>query len=105
MKKSDIPYYDDFLSQKIKADLLKKATPVSGVPGLLQVGEGGGLENKDSLKFLCELYEAVKGELNLVLNRRIRDRKFIDERTKSLGAFNQEFKRDYLSSDYKTVSG
>lgn len=105
LKKSDIPYYDDFLSPKIKADLLKKATPVAGVPGLMQVGEGGGLENKDSFKFLCELYEAVKGELNLVLNRRIRDRKFIDERTKSLGVFNQEFKRDYLSPDYKTVFG
>ncbi len=105
LKKSDISYYDDFLSPKLKADLLKKAIPVSGVAGLLQMGEGGGLENKESLKFLCDLYESVKGELNIVLNRRIRDRKFIDERTKSLAAFNQEFKRDYLSPDYQTVFG
>lgn len=105
MKKSEIPYYDDFISPAIKASLLKAATPVNGVPGLVQVGGNGGLETQESFQFLCELYSAVKGELNLVLNRRIRDRKFIDERTKSLKVFNQEFKRDYLSPDYQTVFG
>jgi malate synthase len=105
LKKSEIPYYDDFISPSIKDHLIKESTPVEGVEGLTQVGLGGGLENKESLKFLCDLYDAVKGELNIILTRRNRDRKFIDERTKALGAFNREFKRDYLSPDYKTVFG
>jgi hypothetical protein len=65
LKKSEIPYYDDFISPAIKANLLKTATAVEGVAGLQQVGASGGLENKDSFKFLCELYESVKGDLNL----------------------------------------
>lgn len=100
-----IPYYDDFLSPKLKGHLLKAAKPVPGMPELTMIGEMGGLEGTESLRFLCELYDLVKGELNTVLNRRIRDRKFIDERTKALNAFNAEFKRDYLSADYKTVFG
>ncbi len=105
MKKSEIPYYDDFLSPAMKESLLTAARPVAGCPDLVRVGEGGGLEGSESLKFLCELYEAVKNDLGLVLNRRVRDRKFIDERTKALAPFNREFKRDYLSADYKTVLG
>lgn len=105
MKKSETPYYEDFLSLKLKASLLKMAKPFAGVPDVLQVGESGGLENAESLKFLCDLYSSVKDELNLVLSRRIRDRKFMDERTQALKVYNQEFKKDYLSPDYKTVMG
>lgn len=105
MKKSQIPYYDDFLSPQMKKHLLEKATPVPGFTDLVQIGESGGLEGTESLRFLCELYDEVKDELNLVLNRRIRDRKFIDERTRAMVAFNREFKRDYLSPDYMTVLG
>ena len=104
MKRS-IPYYTDYLSDSFHAALLKEARPVIGVQDLLQVGESGGLENQASLKFLCELYQAVENELNIVLNRRIKDRKFIDERTKALVTFNQDWKRDFLSPDYRTVFG
>lgn len=105
MKKNGIPYYDDFLSSSLKEHILKNSRPVDGIEHLYEAGNGGGLENKDSLGFLCELYEAVKNELNLVLDRRIRDRKFIDERTRALSVFNKELKRDYLDSDYQTVLG
>ena len=105
MKKSEIPYYDDFLSPAIKEHLLKEAKPVKGVKGLVEVGVGGGLENEASLNFLCDLYSEVKDELALVLNRRIRDRKFIDDRTKACRVFNQDLKRDFLSPDYKTIFG
>lgn len=98
-------YYNDFLSPSLKAHILKSAAPYPGVDGLQHVGETGGLENAESLRFLCELYEALKPELELVLNRRMRDRKFIDERTKSLAVFNRDLKRDFLSVDYKTVMG
>ncbi|MCM2348532.1 MAG: serine hydrolase [Bacteriovoracaceae bacterium] len=105
LKKSEIVYYDDFISPKIKAHLLKSATPVPGFVDLMQIGEGGGLEGTESLRFLCELYDSVKDELNLVLKRRARDRKFIDERTRALASFNHEMKRDYLSPDYMTIFG
>ena len=105
MKKSEIPYYDDFLSPSIKGEVLKNAKLVPGFDDLKMVGSPGGLENTESLRFLCELYDSVKAELNTVLKRRVKDRKFIDERTKALSAYNAEFKKDYLSSDYKTVFG
>lgn len=105
MKDSPIPYYDDFLSPSLKAHLLKEATPVTGVADLLEVGAGGGLETKEALTFLCELYEEVRDELNQVLVKRIRDRKFIDERTRAIASYNKELKRDFLSPDYMTVMG
>ncbi len=103
--KRTIPYYSDYISDSFLAYLLKEARPYDGVQNLVQVGETGGLENKDSLKFLCDLYEAIESELNTVLNRRIKDRKFIDERTKALATFNRDWKRDFSSSDYQTVFG
>jgi malate synthase len=104
MKRS-IPYYRDYISDSLHLHLLKEASPVEGVEHLMQIGATGGLENKKSLKFLCDLYEAVEAELNTVLNRRIKDRNFIDERTKALAVFNQDWKRDFLSPDYRTVFG
>ncbi len=98
-------YYNDFLSPALKSHILETATPYPGVAGLMHVGKTGGLENAESLKFLCELYEELKPELELVLNRRMRDRKFIDERTKSLAVFNRDLTRDFLSVDYKTIMG
>ncbi len=105
MTKRTIPYYRDFLSDSTLEHLLKEAKSVSGIEELKQVGSSGGLENKESFQFLADLYVAVESELNSVLNRRIKDRKFIDERTKAIVAFNQEWNRDFLSPDYKTVLG
>lgn len=103
--KSAITYYDDFISPAMKEKLLKEARAVSGIPGLMEIGQGGGLENKEAFSFLVELYQTVLPELNKVLNQRVRDRKFIDERTKAMATFNQEWKRDFLSPDYQTVFG
>jgi malate synthase len=105
VKKSEISYYDDFLSPALKKHLLQSARPVPGSEDLVMVGTPEGLEGTESLRFLCELYEAVRDELNLVLTNRIKDRKFIDERTRALSVFNKEFGRDYLSPDYKTIFG
>ena len=104
LKKTFIPYYDDFLSPALREHILKNARKVADTD-LKVVGEVSGLENTESLRFLCELYDAVKDELKLVLNRRMRDRKFIDERTKALKTYNEEFKKDYLSPEYKTIFG
>jgi allantoicase/malate synthase len=104
MKRS-IPYYRDYISDAYLEHLLKLATSVPGVENLVQIGATGGLENAQSLGFLCELYESLEGELNKVLLQRIKDRKFIDERTKASVAFNKDWKRDFLSPDYRTVFG
>ncbi len=103
--KQDIPYYQDYLSQDFQGYLAQEATEVKGVPGLVEIGQGGGLENQDSLKFVCALYAEVKVELNNVLNQRVVDRKFIDERMKSYYEFNQEQGNDFAGKGYKTLLG
>lgn len=105
MKSFEIPYYHDYISPEIFASLKSKAQNYQGVDGLIHVGTGGGLESSESMKFLCELYEKTKGELALVLEQRILDRKFIDERTASCYKFNQSLKIDFETSDYKTILG
>jgi allantoicase/malate synthase len=100
-----INYYDDFLSPSFKKHLLKEAKPYPGIPELMHVGETGGLENTESFKFLCELFEKVQPELAIVLKRRIQDRKFIDERTKSCVEYNKNLNIDFLDPEYKTILG
>ncbi len=101
----DIRYYHDFISPALATHLLEEATPVSGVEGLVEVGQGGGLESKASLQFLSELYVAIRDDLKAVLLQREIDRKFLDERVKACSQFNDELGRDILDSDYKTVIG
>ena len=103
LKTNHIPYYDDFISHPLKLHLLKKASVYPGVDHVKHIGKSGGLENAESLKFLCELYDIIKEELGKVLSQRNIDRKFLDERTKILSSFNKEFKIDYQSPEYKTT--
>ncbi|MBC7714900.1 MAG: serine hydrolase [Rhizobacter sp.] len=105
MKSFEIPYYHDYISPEIFASLKSKAQNYQGIEGLIHIGETGGLETPEAMKFLCELYEKTKGELAVVLEQRILDRKFIDERTASCYRFNQSLKIDFESSDYKTILG
>lgn len=101
----DIPYYHDYISPALAAHLFAQATPVPGVEHLSQVGPGGGLETKESLAFLAELYRRVGGELASVLARRIADRRFVDERVKACYELNTRLGRDFLDPDYQTVLG
>lgn len=101
----DIPYYHDYISPTLAQHLFSQATPVAGVPDLTQVGAGGGLETKESLTFLVKLYERIAPDLQQVLQRRIADRKFIDERVKACYLFNQRHGRDFLDRDYQTILG
>lgn len=71
------------MSPQILSHLKKQSRPVLGVDVLFEVGEGGGLESTESLQFVKELYLLMRERLNIVLNQRIQDRKFIDERTRS----------------------
>jgi len=105
MSSFEIKYYHDYISPELFQSLIKQSKPYRGIDGLVEVGNGGGLENKESLRFLCELYDAVKNELNQVLDQRIADRKFIDERTASCYKFNQDLRIDFLSPQYQTIIG
>lgn len=105
MAKRDIPYYLDYASENLFKYLTPELKPVPGNPDLQQVGEMGGLETAASMKFLCELYEAVAPELLKVLEQRIADRKFIDERTKACFELNKSLGIDFLDERYHTILG
>ncbi|WP_413287732.1 serine hydrolase [Bdellovibrio sp. HCB337] len=105
MAKREIPYYQDYVSENFLQYLQKELKSVPGIAELTQVGDLGGLENTESLKFLCELYDQVKGELNKVLEQRIVDRHFIDQRTKACYELNQSLGIDFLESRYHTILG
>ncbi|MBC7537921.1 MAG: serine hydrolase, partial [Bacteriovorax sp.] len=101
----EIPYYNDYVSPALLDYLIKTGKPVQGIPHLLEVGSGGGLETQESFAFLCELYDLVKNELNGVLTKRQIDRKFIDQQTNACYEFNKFLKRDFRSPEYKTIIG
>ncbi|MGZ3721399.1 MAG: 2-oxo-4-hydroxy-4-carboxy-5-ureidoimidazoline decarboxylase [Bdellovibrionales bacterium] len=105
MANRDVPYYLDYLSHELYAHLKAESRAVEGVAGLTEVGEGGGLENKASLKFLCELYVNLKEPLNRVLQQRVTDREFFDQRTRACYELNKSLNIDFLDPRYETVIG
>lgn len=96
-------HYQEFLGHDLYHYFLSKAKPLSN--GFKHIGEQGGLESDDALKFLASLYEKVSPELELVLKRRKQDRDFLDQRTKAIYNYNNNLKIDYRSADYKTTLG
>jgi malate synthase len=105
MTKRDIPYYQDYISENLLKYLTSESKAVPGVPDLVHIGKLGGLETKESFQFLCELYEGTKTELNKVLEQRIIDRKFIDQRTRACFELNKSLGIDFLEERYHTLIG
>jgi malate synthase/allantoicase/CubicO group peptidase (beta-lactamase class C family) len=105
MKTTEIKYYEDYISPALRDYLIKESKNYKGVEGLVEVGVGGGLEDAESLSFLCKLYDKVKDELKCVLDQRIIDREFIDKRVKACYEFNEEVGNDFTTSDYNTILG
>jgi malate synthase len=103
--KREIPYYNDYISENFQDYLSSEAKDYPGVEGLKHIGATGGLEDKESLTFVCELYDKVKERLNTTLNNRIKDRAFIDQRVKAYYQYNQEQENDFLTGAYKTILG
>jgi malate synthase len=97
--------YGDFLSPKLKEYLLKDATSFPGIEGLQQIGAAGGLENKESMQFLIDLFLSLRPKLESVLHQRVLDRNFLDERCKALYQFNNEINTSFDHEDYQTVLG
>lgn len=81
-------HYRSFLSDEITDYFLGLATPVEGVAGLREIGTRGGLESMEGLKFLCELYTRISPELDQVLEKRVEDRKLLDQHRGELGVKN-----------------
>lgn len=100
-----IPYYHDYLSPALAQHLLEQAQLVPGVENLVEVGPSRGLETKEALRFLVQLYSEVKIHLGQVLQQRILDRKFMDERVRACHTFNQDLGRHWLDPDYQTILG
>jgi len=105
MLKRDVPYYLDFIPHELYMYLRREMRPVTGVPGLEEVGAGGGLESPEALQFLCTLYERLKRPLNTVLKQRAVDREFLDQRTRACYEYNRSLGIDFLDPKYATAIG
>lgn len=101
----EVRSYHDYISPELAAELLKRARPVPGVPNLFEVGEGGGLETSESLKFLTEIYDEISGELTKILDQRVRDRAFIDERVRACSEYNKKLGFAIDDRNFKSVIG
>lgn len=101
----EISSYHDYVSPSLAGHLLSCASEVKGVSGLVEIGTGGGLESKESLKFLTDIYQEIKADLKLILNQRVLDREFMDQRVLACAEFNDNLNRDILDEDYKTIIG
>lgn len=100
-------YYDSFLAPKLIATLWDQAETVDGIPDL-RVGAGLQqeyplIETKEAFQFVCELYEKVEEELNSILEQRVIDREFIDQKT--LGYLDSNKDIPYHTKEYHTVIG
>ena len=102
---AEIPTYRDFISRELIQYLEPQFVPVVGVPNLRQLGSVGGLESAESLRFLCDLYAAVKPQLRIVLQQRVADRLFIDDRTHACFELNAALKINFQESNYRTIIG
>ena len=97
--------YREFISDEFMVHIQPHTRPVVGVADLFQVGESGGLETADSLRFLCELFDLVQNDLRAVLRQRVADRDFIDQRTRACFELNRKLRVDYGDRHYETIIG
>ncbi len=103
--KREIPAFEAFISDSFLDYLQKQQQPVPQIEQLSQIGPMSGLENPDSLQFVCSLYEHVKDSLNEVLQQREADRVFIDQQTKFCLQENSANHTDFHDPAYRTVIG
>ena len=101
----DLPRYHDYISPRLARFILDQAVPVPGVAGLKQVGPSSGLEQQAAFAFMLEIYGQVRGELRTVLDRRLTDRMFIDQRVRSCHDYNQRFGLAFAAADHQGLPG
>jgi malate synthase len=100
-----IPSYHAYLSPKFARELITRAASVEGVPGLVHVGQMGGLETPDGLRFLVDLTRTLEKDLARVLAQRTEDRTFIDTRVRAMVETNRNLCIDFLDPEYRTILG
>jgi malate synthase len=109
MPELDVPAYTSFLSRQMIARLLRQARPVPAVSGLRIVGgispAQAQFESVGALRFIVQLYEAVRDELNAVLVQRQLDREFIDTYTKLCTQTNHALNLAYDNPNFHTIIG
>lgn len=86
----EVDSYHEYLSPELAHRILAEAIPVPTIEGLALTHAPSGLETKEALQFLTELYLKTKQPLIQVLDQRTLDRKFLDERVTAIYQFNQE---------------
>lgn len=97
--------YQEFVSPALIQHLRRFMQPVRGVEGLEHIGAQGGLETNEALQFLCDLHDEVVGELCTVLQQRVQDRAFMDQRTLACFHMNRALHIDFRDPDYRTILG
>lgn len=105
LSESRIRYYDDYLSPEIYAAISSNLKAVKGVAGLQMSHQPRGLETPEALNFLCRLFSCVRPALKNVLDKRMEDRAFIDQRVKALYKTNTDLGKNYFSTDYQSIMG
>ena len=87
-----VPYYSDYISKDLSLRLLQESREVPSVPNLVYTGNGPPLFNHNSLEdtnmsnaleFMCSVYKSTWQKLAMVLDQRVKDRKFIDQRVQA----------------------
>lgn len=107
----DIPQYLNYISSSVLLHQFKIAEVIPSVEPELKIVGGvpnpykNSLESIEALQFVVRLYERVKNQLREVLERRERDRIFIDEQTKACNEENSSFNRSYRSPQFRTIIG
>jgi malate synthase len=107
MKDFHLPPYLDFLGPELLDHLAEEGEAVAAVDGLV-VAAGlreafPDIETDEALRFTVELYHEVRDELREILQRRVRDRAFVDAYTAECAERNAG--HDFHSPDYETVIG
>lgn len=105
----DIPAYEDFLPDTLRAALDAAAEPVATVPGL-RVAAGlredfAAIETDAALQVVASVYRAVRAQLADVLQQRKVDRAFIDAETERCRAINAAQGARVSDTSYASVVG
>jgi len=96
----------EFLPEQVVAQLAAQGRSVKGVERIKVVrSEGQDEESREALEMMVALSDATKGQLTQVLAQRVKDRAFVDQRTKAASKLNRDTKRGKDHPFYTSVFG
>ena len=103
----EIPFFKRYLPYSIISHLQNGSTPVAGVEGLSCCEDSLNLTDisHESLTALGSIYESVKDPLKDLLEIKIHDNEFIDQRTRAYYELNYSLLTPFSSDEYVTMVG